>query len=290
MGKADLHLHTHYSDGACDPETIVSTAKEKGLEAISITDHDSMNAYPEAVKATSKVGIMLLPGAEMTALFRQKDPLTERDTLKEVHLLAYGLDPERKDVQQLMARQKKARKDRIQAILDLLRTRGVALSMEDVLAESFKGNPGRPHIAKALIRNRIASTVSDAFIRYIGNDHIQGIEKNYLSVQEMIQQIHSLGGVAVLAHPGALYSLHELQQLIDMKLDGLETIHPSHPYAIQKQLSELADAHYLLHSGGSDFHGPLKTYEPYFGTVSISMQRLTQLQNAISRQGGVPYL
>ena len=289
MGKADLHLHTLYSDGVCDPDTVINAAKEKGLEAISITDHDSMNAYPEAKKAAGS-DLMLVPGAEMTALFHQVDPLTEEKTVKEVHVLAYGLDPEKLEVKQLMIRQKKARKDRIQAILDLLRSRGIELSMEDILAESFKGNPGRPHIAKALIRNRLASTTADAFIRYIGNEHIQGIPKNYLSVEEMIRSIQELGGVAILAHPGALYSLRELQQLIEMKLDGLETIHPSHPYAIQKQLSELADTHHLLHTGGSDFHGPLKAYEPYFGIVTLSMQRLSLLQNAISRQGGVPYL
>ncbi len=290
MGKADLHLHTLYSDGYCDPHLLAKTAQEKGLEAISVTDHDSMNAYSELKETCLELKLMLVPGAEMTALYSYLDPITEEPVQKEIHVLAYGLDPAREDVQRLMIRQRKARKDRIQAILDLLRTKGIELSMEDILAESMKGNPGRPHIAKALIRSRFATTVADSFIRYIGNEHIKGIEKNYLSLEEMIPQIQSLGGVTILAHPGALYTFTELQKFIEMGLDGLETIHPSHPYAIQKQLSELADARYLLHTGGSDFHGPIKAYEPWFGTVTLSMQRLTLLQNAISRQGGVPYL
>lgn len=290
MGKADLHLHTLYSDGYCDPETLVKTAHDKGLEAISVTDHDSMNAYSELITACRDLRLMLVPGAEMTALHSYKDPMTEEPAQKEVHLLAYGLDPQNEDVQRLIILQKKARKDRIKAILNLLRSKGIELTMEDILAESMKGNPGRPHIAKALIRSRFASSVADAFIRYIGNDQIKGIEKNYLHLQEMISQVQTLGGVAILAHPGALYSLSELHLFIEMGLDGLEVIHPSHPYAIQKQLSELADSRHLLQTGGSDFHGPLKSYEPWFGTVTLSMQRLSLLQNAISRQGGVPYL
>lgn len=290
MGKADLHLHTLYSDGYCDPETLAKAALDKGLEAISVTDHDSMNAYPELRPVCEQTGLMLIPGAEMTTLYLYKDPVTEESIQKEVHLLAYGLDPAHEEVQRLIIRQKKARKDRIQAILDMLRTKGIELTMEDILAESMKGNPGRPHIAKALIRSRYASTVADAFIRYIGNDHIKGIDKNYLHIDEMIRQIHALGGVTVLAHPGAVYTLSELQSFIEMGIDGLEVIHPSHPYAIQKKLSEIAETHHLLQTGGSDFHGPLKNYEPWFGTVTLSMQRLSLLQHAISRQGGVPYL
>lgn len=201
MGKADLHLHTLYSDGYCDPETLVKTAHDKGLEAISVTDHDSMNAYPELITACRDHRLMLVPGAEMTALHSYKDPMTEEPAQKEVHLLAYGLDPQNEDVQRLIILQKKARKDRIKAILNLLRSKGIELTMEDILAESMKGNPGRPHIAKALIRSRFASSVADAFIRYIGNDQIKGIEKNYLHLQEMISQVQTLGGVAILAHP-----------------------------------------------------------------------------------------
>lgn len=290
MGKADLHLHTHYSDGHDEPSQLVAKAVRYGLGVISITDHDTQRALPPAVDACRESGVDLLPGAEMTTLFEAL----------EVHLLVYGLDPHRTDVKALMHSQRQARTFRVEQILDKLRRSGVEVTLDEVKAEAGLGNLGRPHIAKAMVRGRWVATIQEAFNRHLHNDLIGSIEKRYLSLAEMITQVHDLGGVSVLAHPASLYTDAQIEAMVDLHLDGVEVNHPSHPFELQKKYRELAGRRHLLMTGGSDYHGHpseeiptgrdttgTDRYEPYLGTVTIATELVDSLRRLISQRSGV---
>jgi hypothetical protein len=293
--RADLHTHTTCSDGKSSPLEIIERAQKEGLDVVSITDHDTVRAYSElspteksppekSVLGKSMIGNgplsgdvpTLIPGAEMTA----------KDEDLSVHLLAYGLDPQNEGVKSLMASQRTRRKQRVERIIDMLAQRGVSLAMDDILFEAGRANLGRPHVAAALIRKNVVQTTQEAFTRYLNPEALEGLAKGYPTSAELIPQLKSLGGVVILAHPGKLYSTQELEQFRAQGIDGLEVIHPSHDYELQKSLGHYADQHHLLKTGGSDYHGDGEQYHAYFGIVTITSDWVSRLQVAIDRRRG----
>lgn len=298
MSKADLHLHTLYSDGRHAPLEIVQAAIGRNLSAISITDHDTMAAYAALAAGAPKeagsgeptldstgapeqdgaIAIRLIPGVEFTCTWEDRD----------LHVLAYGLDPAAADVREFIAAQKRARWDRVDQVLKLLRSRGIHLTLDDVLAEVGHGNPGRPHIARAMVRNRLAVQEEEAFRHHLRDEHIVRIETAYPSATRLIDWVRANGGITSLAHPGRHVSSQALEDLVEAGLDALECIHPSHPYEVQKRHADFAARHALLITGGSDFHGPLRSYEPYLGIVTLSMRHVDALCASIDHRGGTP--
>lgn len=274
--RADLHIHTTCSDGKSSPLEIVERAQKEGLNVLSITDHDSMRAYDE-LTSTPEPYPTLIPGAEMTA----------KDADVSVHLLAYGLDPSREDVQTLMASQRNSRKKRVERILEMLAKKGVSVEMDEVLFEAGRANLGRPHVAAALIRKNIVQSIQEAFARYLNPEALEGLARGYPTSSELIPKLKSLGGVVILAHPGRLWTNQEMEQFRSQGVDGVEVIHPSHNYELQKTLGQYADRHHLLKTGGSDYHGDGEQYHAYFGVVTITSDWVNRLQEAIGRRGGL---
>lgn len=278
MSKADLHLHTHHSDGLLSPQELIRAALSRNLIAVSITDHDSMAAYASLGAADGKGDppIQLVPGVEFTS----------RHDGRDVHLLAYGLDPVRPEVVRMLAAQKKARWDRVGLILERLRSKGIQLTTDEVLGEVAHGNPGRPHIARAMVRNRMVADEKEAFRKFLKDEHLGSLPVSYPDAVRLTGWIREQGGVSSLAHPGLQVTLETVETLVSHGLDGVESIHPSHPYHLQKTYLDLAARRSLLVTGGSDFHGPLRAYEPYLGIVTLSKRHLDTLCAAISHRGG----
>lgn len=273
MGKADLHIHTNASDGDLSPEDLINKVSGKGLETISITDHDTINGYLEAKEFASKKNIELIPGVEISAQWNER----------EIHVLAYAFEEEDENFRKLIFNQKKARRKRMKAIVEVLKSKGLGIDYEEVRAESHTGNIGRPHAASVLIQKGYVASVAEAFIRYLSTEKIGGIKTDYATLGEVISIIHDSGGVLSIAHPGRLYTLSEINELLKHPFDGIECIHPSHTYKIQKKLIDVAKSNNLLITGGSDFHGSQKSeYDPYLGVVTIG----TQFVDALKRSAG----
>lgn len=274
MGKADLHIHTNASDGDCTPSEILEKAIEKGLDTISITDHDTIKGYKQARDLKLSQKIELIPGVEMSV--RWKD--------KEVHLLSYCFEPENEDVNILLLRQSRARRRRMAKIVESLQKQGIDIDLDEVKAEAGFSNIGRPHAASVLINKGVVSSANEAFIRYLSSEKLDDINTEYCTLTEAVRVMKKAGGVLSLAHPGPLYSEGEIEQIIDFGVDGLECIHPSHPYPVQKKFTELAEKRNLIVTGGSDFHRPSKSgYEPYFGIITLGHQYVESLKRT-SRQ------
>ncbi|TVR16556.1 MAG: PHP domain-containing protein [Balneolaceae bacterium] len=269
MGKADLHTHTNASDGDLSPEELLKKAQSKKLKTLAITDHDTIKGYLAAKGLAADFGIELISGVEITAIWNSK----------EVHLLAYNFDDDDPEFRNLLLNQRTARKLRMQAIVSMLNSQGLKIEYDEVLAEANMGNVGRPHAASVLIKKGYVSGVAEAFIRYLSSERLRGIQTQYAAIKEVLRVVKEAGGVISLAHPGRLYSDTEITSLINLGLDGLECIHPSHNFTAQRKYTALAKSENLLITGGSDYHGTGKSeYDPYFGIVTLGEQHIEALK------------
>jgi len=242
---ADLHIHTVCSDGMRSPAQAVEEAREGGLQAISITDHDTVEGLEEAAAWGRRLGVEVVPGTELSAHIRER----------EIHLLGYCFDPHDGDLSETLNLVHQRRYERGKAIVKRLNGMGVGVTLDEVLLHA-KGSPlGRPHIAAAMVDHGIVATKDEAFRLYIGDRAPAFSPKPYTAPEQVIELIHRAGGVAVLAHPGASFPEHILVQLVHSGLDGIEVFHPAHQPAQIDYYTQLA-AHYgLLMAGGSDSHG-----------------------------------
>lgn len=275
MGKADLHTHTTASDGAVKPEDLIKRASEKGLETLAITDHDTIKGYKMAKPVAKELGIDLLPGVEITALWKNR----------EVHILGYCFDEENPGMLKLLANQKRARRKRMNHIVDHLKSKGVDIDIEEVKAEAGRGNIGRPHAAEVMVNKGIVASIGEAFIRYLSSEKLEDIQTDYSTLNNVVEVVQQAGGAVSLAHPGRLYSAAEVDEMIAFGLDGIECIHPSHNFTVQRNFSKKASMNNLLVTGGSDFHGKGKSdYDPYFGIVTLGDQHVMALKRLAQRR------
>lgn len=271
MGKADLHIHTNASDGSLSPELLINKVATKGLQTISITDHDTIQGFLEAKKYASEKDIELIAGVELSTVWENR----------EIHLLAYAFDEDDEDFLSLIYNQKSARRKRMKAIVEVLKAEGIDISYEEVRAESRTGNIGRPHAASVLIQKGYVASVSEAFIRYLSAEKISSITTEYAAINDVIKKVHDAGGVLSIAHPGRLFTESEMKELLNYPFDAIECIHPSHSYKIQKKFLDLAHSKNLLVTGGSDYHGSNKSeYDPYLGVVTLSTKFVEALKRS----------
>lgn len=259
--RVDLHIHSTASDGSLPPVDIAALAMERGIKAIALTDHDSMEGTKELLRFGTPMEIELLSGVEISAA-----PPPFLNHSGSVHLLGYGMDVHDADLNQALDQQQTARINRTPKIIDRLNALGIAVALSDI--EQHAGNPGagqtqlgRPHIARWMVAAGYADSMDNAFDRYLGKGRPAYVDKARIAMAEAIGLIRAAGGLAVLAHPGllALEQDKEYEQLVvelmSMGLQGIEVYYPKHSAAEQSFFESLAAKLGLLVTGGSDFHG-----------------------------------
>ena len=187
----DLHLHSTASDGTNAPEVVVLAARDAGLQALALTDHDTVDGIPPARAAAQEHGIELVPGVELSAY----------EASDEIHILGLHLAL-LDEMGNSLAVFRMARRERAEGIVKLLNGLGVRITFEDVLAVARDAAIGRPHIARAMVENGWAMDLRDAFDRYLGAGRPAYLDKRRITIPEAIELIHRCGGIAVLAHPG----------------------------------------------------------------------------------------
>jgi predicted metal-dependent phosphoesterase TrpH len=247
----DLHSHTTASDGRATPEELIALAKAADLQAVAITDHDTLEGLPAAQIAADLAGIHLVHGIELSTI----------DGAKEVHLLGLHLETTRALAEALVDVQS-ARVDRAMEIVGKLNKLGIPVTMEMVLREAAGGAVGRPHVARAMVAGGWAHNMRDAFDRYLGDGKAANVGKLRLELADGIALIHDAGGVAVWAHPQGEGSRDKIGRYAALGLDGVEVRHPSHNAEDLARLATLAEHFGLLRSGGSDWHGALDGFRP----------------------------
>lgn len=242
-------MHSRISDGLASPEEMVREAVARSIGVISLTDHDTMAGVAQARAEGARRGVTVIPGVEISAKFAGR----------EVHLLAYGLDPARPTVLERFGRFREARWTRILRMVGKLVELGVPVTEQDVRAEMLDAAalPCRPHLARALERIGQVRVAADSFARWIGDagPAYVGFEFEQLA-EEAIRFVHDEGGIAVLAHPHSSRAVELLPALADAGLDGVECRHPEQTPSQTDELVAFCRARGLAMTGGSDAHDP----------------------------------
>lgn len=260
----DLHSHSVASDGALVPSAVVRAAHDAGLEAIALTDHDTIGGVAEALATGAELGVRVIPGCELSAY----------DGDIEVHLLALHIRDE-DALSASLALFQRERIDRAIAMVERLARLGVRVSMDDVMREADGGAVGRPHVARALVRAGHVPDQRDAFDRYLGNGRPAYVPKPRLAAGDAIDLAHSAGALAVWAHPARLGTRERVARLASHGLDGIEVLHPSHtPQEVQRYARFAAELA-LVPSGGSDWHGATDGFRT-LGCMHVPAEWLTR--------------
>ncbi|BBO83758.1 PHP-like protein [Desulfosarcina ovata subsp. sediminis] len=252
----DLHIHSTASDGSLTPSEILAMAVTLGLKAIAITDHDTLAGSVAAMASGIPPALQFLTGIEISAAAPSGYRVNGS-----VHILGYGIDPGFPELIDLLDRLKRAREDRNPQIIARLNDLGMDLSMQELDAIVGDAMAGRPHIAQLMIKKRLATSIDDAFDRFLGKNKPAYVHKYRAPMEAAIGAIRRAGGVAVLAHPH-LNGINEpvafeqfLLTLKAMGLRGIEAIYPDHSRTVTAEYCRLARKHDLLITGGTDFHG-----------------------------------
>ena len=273
MKFADLHLHTQFSDGTFTPEELVLHAQKHGLACIALTDHDSVEGYARAATACAAVKMELICGAELTA--------EHEDT--EVHVLGYFLDPQNRVLLEKIARFQAVRQSRIHEMCAALNKLGIPLKPEAVFALANCKSPGRPHVARALVKEKLIGNLDEAFERYLKKGRPAWVPKTKMSALESVELIHQAGGLAVMAHPGLNRTDDIIPDLVDAGLDGIECFHTKHSTVMSERYLEIAEKYHLLVTGGSDCHGFSKK-APLIGTVKLPYEHVERLKAKVAER------
>ncbi len=244
-GRADLHIHTTFSDGTYTPAQIVELARRSGLAAIAITDHDTLAGIAPARHAAAS-RLEVIPGVEITA---------EHDG-RELHLLGLFVDPENEALAGALARLQARRLERFDEMLERLRNLGVQVDATDAQRAKSDTTPGRRHLAELLVQAGKAANIREAFQRWLGDRGRVSAPKARLPVGEAIALVRQAGGVAAWAHPSYDACKAALPILCDRGLQALEVEFPSARPGQRRAFRALADRWSLAVTGGSDCHGP----------------------------------
>lgn len=252
--RADLHCHTTCSDGSETPEQVINLAKNSGLSALSITDHDTIDAYETAIPLAKEANLTLLTGVEFSTVLKQTS----------IHLLGYGFDINHPAISSLCAKHKERRMNRNLAVLELLKKHNMPLVYEDLIdaipvESASKGRSiGRPHIAFAMVRKGYVKDPQEAFNKYLGEERSCFIQGDSFTVDETIDTIHNAKGIAVIAHPHLIKNTGLLNDLLKKDFDGIECYYGKFLATAHTRWLKIAKHRNWLITGGSDFHGKPK--------------------------------
>jgi 3',5'-nucleoside bisphosphate phosphatase len=243
-GKADLHVHSTASDGMYSPQEVVAIARQTGLSAVAIADHDTLEGYQQIKNA---IGIEIIAGVEISAEFEGRD----------LHLLGYLVDPDHAELAAALAQLRGQRRERFYAAAGRLRRAGASIEDSDLrMLRESSSTLGRRHLARLLIESKQAGSYFDAFARYLNKPEIMELPKARLPVGKVIELVRAAGGVASWAHPASDTTIEQMRRLRELGLMAVECEYPFAKASHGRKLRAMADELGLAITGGSDCHGP----------------------------------
>jgi len=255
IGAVDLHIHTTASDGSLTVREIFRLARKLKLAAIAITDHDTLAGTIEALNQGIPNDLGFLTGVEISTQAPKEISLSGS-----LHILGYGVRLNDPDLNEILTKLRESRANRNPAIIERLGQIGIDITYAQ-LANSFKdAQLGRPHIAQLLVKKGYATSINEAFDRYLTCDTPGYVEKYRIDCRRAVEAVRQAGGVAVLAHPVLLnLSDAQLEALLGMLtragLKGIEVYFPEHSRSQTALYQSLARRYSLIETGGTDFHG-----------------------------------
>jgi hypothetical protein len=248
----DLHTHSTASDGELSPAELVAYAKKMSLDAIAVTDHDTVGGLEDALAAGSANGLEVVPGIEISAEYSSDSAL---------HILGYYIDYRDHNFLQTISILQKAREERNPKIIKNLQGLGLKIDINDVIEEAETGLVGRPHFAQVMVKKGYVKNSKEAFDKYLKKGAPAYEEKFRYQPHEAIALILNAGGIPVLAHPNTLNYKTDLElesavlEMVKHGLMGIEAYYSEHKAKQIKLYKQIALKFNLLITGGSDFHG-----------------------------------
>lgn len=252
----DLHSHTTASDGSLTPTELIHLAKNVGLSAVAVTDHDTVGGLREASDEAARTGIEFVPGIEISVDFKPG----------QFHLLGFFIDRDHGEFNDRLQALQDNRVNRNIVMARKLASLGLPITLDDIVAEAGGDQVGRPHMAKALVKKGIVETTQEAFDRFLADGAAAHVPKMKLEPAAAIEMVHLAGGVAILAHPKFLRISDEgdlatvLAGFKDAGLDGIEAYYSQHNSPETDTYLRLARRFNFLISAGSDYHGVTKPH------------------------------
>lgn len=268
MSGADLHIHSNYSDGKLKVNEIIRYAKEMNLEAISITDHDTLTGTIEAINHRDRGGLEVIPGIEFSTVYKGE----------EIHILGYLFDYTDLVFSSFTKEMQNHREKRALSMIDKFNAKGINITMDELIRYANGDSVGRPHFARLLMDKGYAKNINDSFSKYLLSGSEFYVERFKLSPQETIEMIKKAKGISVLAHPGLVNNQELLTDIINMNIDGIEVYHSKHNNQQVREYYSLAKKNHLLITGGSDCHSSSPNEKPFIGSVKISYSYIEKLK------------
>ncbi len=245
--RIDLHSHSTVSDGLDSPAALVGKMEDAGIEVFALTDHDTLQGLPEARAEAEKLGVELIPGAEVSADFQGRD---------DVHILALFVDEKNDRFNSRLSERQRNRRRRGEQMAENLIKAGYTLDLDAIREDVGDGVWGRPHLARALVRAGHASSNDDAFSRFLGRERPWYVPSTKWNAPDVLAAIREAGGVSSLAHPIWYEDPAALTRALAAEgLDAVEVFHPDHGPEEEARFGALARDEKLLVTAGSDFHG-----------------------------------
>ena len=255
----DLHTHTSASDGTYSPTALVNKAVYMGLRGLAITDHDTVGGIEEAEKAARLLPCTVIPGVELSTDWCDE----------EIHVLGYFIDCHQKSLLSVLDMLEAERWQRGQKMVRKLKELGMDISWAHVSSLAGFGVVGRPHVAQVMVSRGYVADVREAFADYLSKGKPGYVCRAKLSPIQAIQVIRDAGGVAVLAHPGLLKNAGSIETILSFGFDGIEVNYPQHDQQQVRRLTSLASVYKLAITGGSDFHGEIRSHNK-LGACAVS--------------------
>jgi predicted metal-dependent phosphoesterase TrpH len=266
----DLHLHTTASDGRSSPEQLVHEAREAGLTTIAVTDHDTTAAVSAVMAVAATLNIETVAGIEITAVHGGRD----------VHMLAYFLDPHAGELAAFLARQREDRRRRVVTMLESLERLGLSVD-QTAIRERASGEAGRaigrPMVAEALMRAGHVRSIAEAFDRFLAEGRPAYVPRRGAPPHQVLALVAGAGGLTSLAHPGKLRRDEIIPELVEAGLAAIEVHHPDHDPLDVNRYRRMAESYGLLVTGGSDYHGPGSGRTAGLGRVTLPREDFDRL-------------
>lgn len=253
MNFIDLHVHSNASDGTLTPAGVVELAAQKGLSAIALTDHDTIEGIPEALEAAKSLPLEVIPGIELSCVYQGE----------EIHILGLYVDLADKNFIAETDTLKDIRMKRNTEMIHRFQNAGIDITLSEVQG----GNPDtvitRAHFARVLLEKGYVKNMDQAFKKYLSYSGPYCPRKEKITPEHAMKMLRDCKASPVLAHP---YQYHlgdkKTEELVsylkDMGLHGLEVYHSSNNQYESGKLKKLAKKYQLFPTGGSDFHGTNK--------------------------------
>lgn len=253
--RIDLHTHSTESDGTLTPQELMALAKETGLSAIALTDHDSIGGIAKARPEAEALGLELVPGVELSTDYNGK----------EIHILGYYINEENPEFRAKLKDFVDGRDMRNEKMTALLREEGFDITMEGLYAENPDSVITRAHFARYLVEHGFVKDRETVFAKYLGDNCRCYVPREKITPFEAIRLIELGGGLAFFAHPVLCHMNHDIlrafiRELKDAGLTGMEAVYSMNTPGDEANMRKLAQEFDLLISGGSDFHGSNKPH------------------------------